>query len=162
MDEKKSTKGISRLGIFGIYILAVLLGIVASKFFFDFITFKKHLSLGKKNIVLKFTRKTNPASAVKSKTFSSLPEHRQSEPISQNNTPAPSLYSRSNTVSANAFVLNGLFYAHEENYALINNKVVKEGDFIDGVKVVKILDDGVRLDVNGSMVFLSYRSGQRK
>lgn len=53
------------------------------------------------------------------------------------------------------FVLNGVFFSDEEGYALINNKVVKEGDELDGRLVKKITMDEVELlEVSGSIIKL--------
>jgi hypothetical protein len=44
-----------------------------------------------------------------------------------------------------AFVLNGIVISPGSNYALVNNKIVKEGDKIEGVTVVRITKDSVEL-----------------
>ncbi len=44
-----------------------------------------------------------------------------------------------------ALVLNGIVLSPELNYALINNKIVKEGDKIEGITVIRITKDSVEL-----------------
>lgn len=52
------------------------------------------------------------------------------------------------------FVLNGIFFSQGEGYALINNQIVKEGDMVDGAKVLKITLEEIALDAEGSMITL--------
>ena len=54
-----------------------------------------------------------------------------------------------------SFVLNGVFFSGNEGYALINNRVVKKGDVIDGATVVGIALDEVDLEAEGSVIKLS-------
>jgi len=54
-----------------------------------------------------------------------------------------------------SLVLNGVFFEQGEGYALINNKIVRLGDEIDGAKVKEIAIDGVTLDFNGKIIKLS-------
>lgn len=57
--------------------------------------------------------------------------------------------------SAPSFILNGVFFSEEEGYALINNRIVKEGDKIEGATVVTVTLDEVKLDLEGSTIRLS-------
>lgn len=43
------------------------------------------------------------------------------------------------------FALNGIFFSEDEGYALINNRIVKVGDEIQGATVVRITSDEVEL-----------------
>lgn len=52
-------------------------------------------------------------------------------------------------------VLNGLFYAQDESYVLINNQIVREGDAVDGAIVTQILPDAVELEFEGKPIRLS-------
>jgi len=52
-------------------------------------------------------------------------------------------------------VLNGVFFSGNEGYALINNRIVKQGDKVDGATVVGISLDEVVLERNGSVIKLS-------
>ena len=53
-----------------------------------------------------------------------------------------------------SLVLNGVFFSKDTGYALLNNHVVKEGDFIEGAKVKRITLDGVVLEYSGREVKL--------
>lgn len=52
-------------------------------------------------------------------------------------------------------VLNGLFFSENEGYALINNRILKEGDEIEGAIVKRITLDAVELEAGGSVIKLS-------
>jgi hypothetical protein len=54
-----------------------------------------------------------------------------------------------------AFTLNGIFFSQEEGFALINNQIVKNGDEVDGAKVVRIGPDEVELEAAGLAIKLS-------
>jgi hypothetical protein len=54
-----------------------------------------------------------------------------------------------------SFTLNGVFFSGAEGYALINNRIVKKGDKIDGATVIQVLLDEVDLDFGGSIIKLS-------
>lgn len=51
-------------------------------------------------------------------------------------------------------ILNGIFSGKGDNFALINNRIVKEGDSISGVKVLHIYPNKVELDANGQNITL--------
>ena len=53
-------------------------------------------------------------------------------------------------------VLNGVFFSEDQGYALINNRIVKEGDIIGGLTVQRIDLDSVELESAGSVIKLSY------
>ena len=54
-----------------------------------------------------------------------------------------------------SFTLNGVYFSGGEGYALINNRIVKEGDIVDGATVVQIFLDEVELERDGSIIKLS-------
>ncbi|MBI5144691.1 MAG: hypothetical protein HZA27_00715 [Candidatus Omnitrophica bacterium] len=54
-------------------------------------------------------------------------------------------------------VLNGIFFSNEQVYALINNQIVREGDTIEGAKVVRITSDEVELASEEENIKLSTR-----
>ena len=56
-----------------------------------------------------------------------------------NNAPAPS----------NNAVLKGILYSEDKPSSIIDGKIVKEGDIINGVKVVKINKDMVEFEKDG-------------
>lgn len=52
------------------------------------------------------------------------------------------------------FLLNGIFLSDDLTYALINNRIVKEGEQISGAAVKKINVDSVELDISGETLTL--------
>lgn len=54
-----------------------------------------------------------------------------------------------------SLVLNGIFFSEGQSYALINNRILKEGDIIDGATVTRITLDTVELESQGSIIKLS-------
>lgn len=55
------------------------------------------------------------------------------------------------------FELNGLYIADDETYALVNNKIVQEGDLVDGATVVAISEENVELKHNDKIIRLTTR-----
>lgn len=53
------------------------------------------------------------------------------------------------------FSLNGIFFSDNEGFALINNQILKEGDTIEGAKVLRISANEVELDLGESVIKLS-------
>ena len=53
------------------------------------------------------------------------------------------------------FWLNGLVYSGSNSYCLINGKVVREGQRIDGATLVKVTPDEAVLDYEGRQIVLS-------
>ena len=52
--------------------------------------------------------------------------------------------------AAPILTLNGVFFSDDGGYALINNRIVREGDTIEGIKIVRISSEEVELDNNGT------------
>lgn len=52
-------------------------------------------------------------------------------------------------------VLSGIFFSGNEGYALINERIMREGDEINGAVVTKILIDGVELEFKGKAIKLA-------
>ncbi|MDP3732773.1 MAG: hypothetical protein Q8R31_07130 [Candidatus Omnitrophota bacterium] len=64
------------------------------------------------------------------------------------------------SVTPPPFALNGVFFSGAEGYALINNRIVKKGDKIDGATVMQISLDEVDLEFGGSIIKLSNTQGK--
>jgi hypothetical protein len=56
---------------------------------------------------------------------------------------------------AEELVLNGLFFSEDKGYALINNRILKEGDEINGATVKRITLEGAELEFKGATIKLS-------
>ena len=72
------------------------------------------------------------------------------------NAPAATPGSQSRE-SRGPFVLNGTFFSENQGYALINNKIVKDGDTVDGAVVKRVGLDEVELEQDGKTVKLYNR-----
>jgi hypothetical protein len=53
------------------------------------------------------------------------------------------------------FVVSGVFFSENQGFAIINDRVVKEGDVIEGATVERINADGVKLKYEGVVIELS-------
>lgn len=56
-----------------------------------------------------------------------------------------------------SFSLSGILYSDTEKWVMINNRILKEGDTIQGAKVIRISEDGAELDLEGEKIFLRLR-----
>ncbi|MFH0918692.1 MAG: hypothetical protein V1830_06130 [Candidatus Omnitrophota bacterium] len=54
-----------------------------------------------------------------------------------------------------SFVLNGIFFSDNDGYALINNQIVRENNYVDGAKVGLITANSVKLDNAGQSITLT-------
>lgn len=59
-----------------------------------------------------------------------------------------------------SLVLNGIFFSENQVYALINNRIIREGDVIEGATVKRITLEGVELEIEGSLFSLSSSAAQ--
>ena len=59
------------------------------------------------------------------------------------------------SVDAASFILNGIFFAPDGGYALVNNQIVKENDVISRATVKKITAELVVLELDGAVIKLS-------
>jgi type II secretory pathway component PulC len=55
------------------------------------------------------------------------------------------------------FVLNGIFFSDNSSYALVNNQIVRENDYVDGAKVNSITTRAVELENDGQIITLTTR-----
>jgi len=55
------------------------------------------------------------------------------------------------------FVLSGVVTMDNEKIALINDEMVKKGDYIEGAYVINIVDDKVYLDLGGKPLVLKIK-----
>ncbi len=54
-----------------------------------------------------------------------------------------------------SFVLNGIFFSDNDGYALVNNQIVRENDYVDGAKVGEITANSIELDNAGEKITLT-------
>lgn len=119
-----------------LYVLVIGLGVLIASIFFGLFTPK---SSSKEPLLAK-----NPSVAGK------YPATNISPPLPKE---APILETQKHPASP--WVLNGIFFSDNQGYALINNRILKEGDVIEGAKVVRVTLEGVELESEGKVVELS-------
>ena len=118
------------------YVLILLAGLLLGNFMFNLLKHTAGTIKIPKNNPLPVVQITNPpALAVP------LPPN---PPIEENPHPA----------KAN-FVLNGIFFSDNDSYALINNQIVRENDYVDAAKVSSITANTVELDNAGTTITLT-------
>ena len=120
-----------------LYILVVCLGAAIANMFLG--VFAKPVKVVKANkaVALPILHSAAPAKELQPVVPSSPP----AEPRKQPEFPP--------------LVLNGVFFSQAEGYALINNRIVKEGDTVDGALVKRIRLEEVELEFEGSVTKLS-------
>ena len=123
----------SKTKAFLFYILILLAGILLGNFIFFLLKYKIQTVQAPKQDTQTIVQAPNPpAEPVLS-----------SESLEKNNPP-----------QAN-FILNGIFFSNHDSYALINNQIVRENDYIDGTKVSLITVNSVELDSAGKTITLA-------
>jgi len=142
--DKKERKPIFKICL--LYGLAVCSGFFIANILF--VLFTKSLQ-NKTNLVTK----SQPQAQVNIKQeVTPVPEIPKDVPVPETNLPAPVDTERK---TQPLLVLNGVFFSEDEGYALINNRIVKKGDIIDGATVKQVTLEGVRLEFEGSVIRLS-------
>ncbi|MDO9572721.1 MAG: hypothetical protein Q7J37_02420 [Candidatus Omnitrophota bacterium] len=121
-----------------IYILILIAGLFLSNFVFVLLRHKTETTV---------TVKKSP-----DLTDQPVKEIKTIPPISVV-TPGPTL-EENKTPQAN-FVLSGIFFSDNDSYALVNNKIVRENDSVDGARVKTITANTVELDSGGMLITLA-------
>lgn len=88
-----------------------------------------------------------------SKTVIKYVSPKKADTLESQETPNPPPIPKQN--SPDALFLNGIMTMEGEYMALINNKIVKEGDYIQNLRVLSITQDKVELYSQGKIVVLS-------
>lgn len=160
------------------YVLAICLGFMAAYFFFNYFAPQEKLFLIKDTLLAKFLPKKAELPA-KSKTRIEIKQKIEAQNIVPQQ-PSPPGESASITASTTqikpanvsaedkfsmfsdqskqqrplSLNLNGVFISGEEVYALINNRVLRVGDVIEGATVKRITQDTVELEYADSIITL--------
>lgn len=125
----------AKVKIYILYTLIIILGFFVTKTFFSFVlssSYKLNNDLTAKEIT--------PVSLAKNEIKN---EEKPKEVVVVEPQKAP----------ASALTLNGIFFSPPESYALVNNKIIREGDNIEGATLVKITQDSVELKAQDSTIF---------
>ncbi|MDP3042193.1 MAG: hypothetical protein Q8N62_05680 [Candidatus Omnitrophota bacterium] len=116
-----------------LYILILLAGLALGNFIFNLLSYKIQTTQTSKKNANAVTPATN------SPPLPALP----SQPAEETKPVETS------------FVLNGIFFSDEDGYALVNNQIVREDDYVDGAKVGLITANTVKLDNAGQTITLT-------
>lgn len=103
---------------------------------------------------LLFNRLSTPARQTKT---AGLPVQAPQTPPAEVQIPAAETETKEpaeNQLNLVTLRLNGVFFSEEEGYALINNRILKEGDTIEGAVVLRISLEGVELQRGDSIIKL--------
>lgn len=140
-SEVVSSKGHkSNFKAYLLYASALCLGLFMANLFFNFITKSTNRNIKKlaaKN-TQKYTEKIEIAPALQTDVAMPTEISRISEP--QAPVTKPAQYQSS-------LIVNGVFLSQgKQRYALVNNRIVKEGDTIGGLKLIRITLEGLELE----------------
>lgn len=84
----------------------------------------------------------------------------QMPPQAKEEPPAPKVISpqpeKQETIPS--FTLNGIFFSENDTYALVNNRIVREGDDIEGCLVKKINPTDVEIALRDKIIKLSTKN----
>ncbi|MDP2937944.1 MAG: hypothetical protein Q8N72_01675 [Candidatus Omnitrophota bacterium] len=133
--------------IYFLYALVICFGFFIANIFYEWL-FPK-LSLKTANIVTKGQPPTDKEQAV-----SSYSQPSSEAATSQTSAPMQTKIETQKETPP-SLTLNGVFFSGNEGYALINNRIVKQGDKIGGATIVQISLDEVDLEFDGSIIKLS-------
>ena len=121
-----------------IYILILIAGLFLSNFIFTLISAKVKTSSGLNQSLSSTNQPVKEISPILSTAIVT------SAPVfKENKTPGAD------------FVLNGIFFSDHNSYALVNNAIVRENDFVDGAKVKTISANTVELDSGDKRITLT-------
>ncbi|MCM8790010.1 MAG: hypothetical protein NC916_03225 [Candidatus Omnitrophica bacterium] len=143
----KTTRPLFNIKNILLYILVGALGFLIGKVFFDYI-----LPKSKKNLL----SRAHPTAPLVQETQNLMPAQapiqQSAEPV-QKTTPAQ----KSQPVekqSGNYPELNGIFFSKDEGFCLINNRIAKEGDTVEGITIKQINPDSIEAEIGGRTVKL--------
>ena len=138
---KVSENTITRRKLYLIYVLVVCIGALGANLSYSFLTSFQNKSFA---IIKKINKAAPQAQAVP----------KQAPPVKI----GPAIPStKKEPQGEQPFVLSGIFFSQNEGYALINNKIVKNGDKVGGAVVKKVGLDEVELEQEGKTIKLYNR-----
>ncbi len=117
-----------------LYILILILGLLLGNFIFGLLA---------KKVRTEQTPETKTPSLAPKALAVALPADLPNQPITEDEAQEIN------------FVLNGVFFSDQDSYALINNQIVRENDYISKAKVDAIKHNSVELELNGEIITLS-------
>lgn len=130
----------SKYKLYILYALVGCLGLAIGNIIFGFLSPPKTSDLAKND---RATKPTETSRAIQAKPVAAPPKT------------TPSIFIGRKEKTKVSLILNGVFFSEGEGYALINNRIIKEGEEIDGLIVTRVNLDEVELVANdGSTIKL--------
>lgn len=151
--NKEPVKSRAKHKAFLLYLLIACLGIFLANIFFIFLS-----RLSPTNTLVVLKNQPQISENLKPPVNIELPESTIKEKEAQPIEPTSSVPLTDETEPHGSFVLSGVFFSNNEGYALINNRIVKEGDKIDGATVRRIALGEAELELKGEVIKLSSNS----
>lgn len=145
--ESVKKPGRPSLKVYLLYVLFVVAGFAIANFIFTILTKSMQGSVEPK-VSMPTRAKQKATEAPHSETPAVSIEAEAAPSVTQ--TAGPSR-------DKDKFSLTGVFFSENEGYALINNKVVKVGDMVDGATVKRVDLDGVELECDGETLEIENR-----
>jgi hypothetical protein len=138
--EPKQAPKKSAFGSYLLYCILICAGVLIAKFAFDALT-------------PRFTPHAKPALVTRAPQRAAL----QPPPAPPQQSPLETMKKTVKRV-VEPFELNGIYVSAGDSCALINNKMVQEGEEVDGATVVKISEDEVQLSRDNKTFTLQSRN----
>jgi len=132
---------------FLLYILILLAGLLLSNFIFNLLNHQAQdngLASNSQSHKIQPTFAPQKNAAAVIQTTNLPPAVVLPSPLPEENKPLEA-----------SFVLNGIYFSDNDGYALVNNQIVRENDYVDGAKVVLITTHTVELDNAGQKITLA-------
>ncbi|MDI6758895.1 MAG: hypothetical protein QMD94_04405 [Candidatus Omnitrophota bacterium] len=170
VEEKKTVPGyIWTIKTCAIYGITIIFGLIIANFIFTYLSSQKCL-VKKRNIPVDYAKTSSRAPAKPALTvnaaLSTAAKQELPTPISTplkdlSPSPVPSIKNElPNKVSEEkraTLVLNGIFIALDNCYAIINNRIVKKGGVLEGATLIGISADEAELEAGGIKFKLSIK-----
>ena len=146
ITEVNKERSGSKLTSYLLYALVACAGIFAANMIFGVFSPEKTTPMPKEAKIVPPATGQKPAKSAKPATKETL------SPIPPKAAPAAIVEAKIEPMIP-PLILNGVFFSKNEGYALINSKVVKQGDSVEGIKVRKVNLDDVELETSTGVKF---------
>jgi len=143
-QKERSEKPKIDFKLVALYGLLIIIGIVATKYAMDFFMPKKP------------SGSSQSAKKVGLPPFVSVVSGDKKNGSAQDKN-LLSIKKKSPSEPTGPFALTGIYYAGDTGYCIVNNKILEEGQEVDGAKVVSISIDEVELQKDGKSIRLNLR-----
>lgn len=130
-----------------LYLLVAAFGFFIGKILYDFVLPKSKKPLLSKAAPLSMPKAENISQAQATGQQAAGP--REKTPSAPAEEPRP--FKKD---AKSSLVVNGIFFSKEEGYCLINNRIAKVGDTVEGATIKRINPDSVEAEIGGHTIKL--------